>query len=76
MTVNEEMLAGYADNPDARQFWNFEVSLAALTSLLFIEIQWNGFAFQGGCYPWHGAQFNVQSDGNKSIKQLYKRQKC
>ena len=24
------------------QFWNFEVSIAALTSLLFIEIQYNG----------------------------------
>ena len=24
------------------QFWDFEVSLAALSSLLFIQVQWNG----------------------------------
>ena len=25
------------------------------------------FACQGGCYPWHGAPFNVPSDGHKNV---------
>ena len=28
------------------------------------------FACQGGCYPWHGAPFNVQSDGHRYIKNV------
>ena len=41
------------------QFGNFEVTLAALTSLLFFVIQWTVFCVPRGCYPWHGAPFNV-----------------
>ena len=25
------------------------------------------FAYHGGCYPWHGAPFNITSDGHKII---------
>ena len=38
--------------------------MAALTSLLFYEIKWNGLLrAKGVCYPGHGAPFNVLSDG-------------
>ena len=46
-------------------FWNCEVSLEVHTSLYFIQIQWNGLlTAKWGCYPWHGAPFNVPSDGH------------
>ena len=49
------------------QLWNFEVSFAVLTSLLFMSSKSSerSFACHGGCYPWHGAPFNVPSDGHK-----------
>ena len=28
------------------------------------------FACQGGCYPWHGAPFNIPSDGH-SLENIY-----
>ena len=39
-------------------FWS---SLAALTSLLFIKIQWHGLLeCQGDCYPWNGIRSLVR----------------
>ena len=64
--IFDNWLIGYRFTPyrqsfshvTAVQFWNFEVSLAVLTSLLFIEIQWYGLLRA------KGAPFNVTSDGN------------
>ena len=42
------------------QFWNFQVSLSALTSHQTAVKRL--FACQGGCYPWHGTPFHVPPD--------------
>ena len=34
------------------------------STLLRNPVKWS-FACQGGCYPWHGAPFDVLSDGQK-----------
>ena len=51
------------------QFWNFQVSLAALTTHFFIDIQWNGI-HRAGCYSWHWAPFNVPSDRHILVKRI------
>ena len=39
------------------QFWNFEFSLSALTSLLFFRnLVKRSLSAKGGCYSWHGTR--------------------